>query len=392
MLLIQHSSSRIDKLSNLLIATLNIRSIHYKSAYISELITDNHIDILSLTETRHSHSDDLPLRRSIPPRYSIMDLPRDATSADTDLVNHGGLALLYRSNYIARRIQLPIKPLTFEVLVCSLRLAAISLVSVTTYRPGSRVPCNDFFLELTSLFEIITIYRSNLLISGDFNVHVDDINDNNGKRYAAILDSFDLTQHVCQPTHSCGHTLDLVITRSGLQPSSVNIDPPVYSNHGLVRCCLPLNAVINNCVNQYRTKLTRNWKQLDISSFLSVIHGSVICNYTLHLTMSATELLNTYQHTLNEILNRLAPAVNKTFKDRPLFHGLTMIAVTLAGLLVHLSGAIASPTMLLIVRPGDIKLKGNVCFFNKKNLDIRLTKFLSIRTILSTYGNALTRY
>ena len=35
--------------------------------------------------------------------------------------------------------------------------------------------------------------------------------------------------------------------------------------------------------------------------------------------MSATELLNTYQHTLTEILNRLAPAVNKTFKDRPLY-------------------------------------------------------------------------
>ena len=34
--------------------------------------------------------------------------------------------------------------------------------------------------------------------------------------------------------------------------------------------------------------------------------------------MSVTELLNTYQHTLTEILNRLAPAVNKTFKNRPL--------------------------------------------------------------------------
>ena len=281
-------------------------------------MTDNHIDILSLTETWHSHSDDLPLRHSLPPSYSIMDLLRDATSANTGLVNHGGLVLLYCSNYMARRIQLQIKPLTFEVLVCSLRLAAISLVSVTIFRPGSRVPCNDFFLELTSLFEIITIYHNNLLISGDFNVHVDDINDNNGKRFAAILDSFDLTRHVCQPTHSCGHTLDLVITRSDLQPSSVNIDPPVYSDHGLVRCCLPLNAVIKNSVNQYRTKLIRNWKQLGIAFFLIVIRGSAICNYTLHLIMSATELLNTYQHTLAKILNRLAPAVNKTFKDRPL--------------------------------------------------------------------------
>ena len=74
-----------------------------------------------------------------------MDPPCNATSADTGLVNHGGLALLYRSSYIARRIQLPIKPLTFEVLVYSLRLAAIYLVNVTKYRLGSRAPVTTFF-------------------------------------------------------------------------------------------------------------------------------------------------------------------------------------------------------------------------------------------------------
>ena len=245
--------------------------------------------------------------------YSIMDLLRDTASADTGLVNHDGLALLYRSNYIARRIQLP------EVLVCSLRLAAISQVSVTINRPGSRAPCNEFFLKFTSLFAIITIDRCSLLISGDFSVFVGDINDNNGMRFAAIFDSFDLIQHICQPTHSCGHTLDLVITRSEEQPSSVNIEPPVYSDHGLVQCCLPLNIAINNSCNQYRTKLTRNWKQLDITSFICVIRRSAICNYTLHLTMSATGHFNTYQHTLAESLNGLVLAVNRTFKDRPLF-------------------------------------------------------------------------
>ena len=160
------------------------------------------------------------------------------------------------------------------------------------------------------------MYCSSLLISADFNVHIDDISDNNDKHFTTILDSFDLTQHVCQPTHSCGHTLDLVITLYDLLPSSVNIDLPVYSDHGLVHCCLPLNAAINISGNQYHTKLTHNWKQLNIASFLSAVCRSAICNYTLHLIMSATELFNACQHMLTEILNGLAPAVNKTFKDR----------------------------------------------------------------------------
>ena len=132
--------------------------------------------------------------------------------------------MLYPSNYTAHHIKLPIKPLTFEVLVFSLHLAAISLVSVTIYCPGNRAPCNDFFLELTSLFKITTIYSSSLLMSGDFNVHIDDINDNNSKHFAANLDSFYLNQHVCQPAHSCGHTLNLAISRSDLLSSGVNID------------------------------------------------------------------------------------------------------------------------------------------------------------------------
>ena len=73
--------SRIDKLSNLHIATSNIRSIHNKSAYISKLISDNHLDLLSVTETWHSYSDDLLIYRSALPNYSIIDLPHDAASA-----------------------------------------------------------------------------------------------------------------------------------------------------------------------------------------------------------------------------------------------------------------------------------------------------------------------
>lgn len=121
---------------------------------------NNQLDIIALTETWHSHSDDLPLRRSAPPSHSIIDVPRDFASDGTNSVNYDGIALLYRSGYTARRIQLPFKPLTFEVLVCSLRLASTPLISVTIYRPGSRAPCNDFFTEITSLFDIIATYRS----------------------------------------------------------------------------------------------------------------------------------------------------------------------------------------------------------------------------------------
>ena len=50
-----------------------------------------------------------------------------------------------------------------------------------------------------------------LLITGDFNIHVDDCSNLDTQKFLDLLDSFDL-EHVKQPTHRDGHTLNLSIT------------------------------------------------------------------------------------------------------------------------------------------------------------------------------------
>ena len=54
-----------------------------------------------------------------------------------------------------------------------------------------------------------------IVIAGDFSIHVDNRNDNNARRFSNILDIFSLSQHVNSPTHTSGHFLDMVITRKG---------------------------------------------------------------------------------------------------------------------------------------------------------------------------------
>ena len=49
---------------------------------------------------------------------------------------------------------------------------------------------------------------------GDFNIHVDSINDPEGTSLKSLFDCFDLVQHVNGTTHKDGHTLDLVISRA----------------------------------------------------------------------------------------------------------------------------------------------------------------------------------
>ena len=91
-----------------------------------------------------------------------------------------------------------------------------------------------FFEEITSLFEIIASYRSTTIISGDFNIHVDDANAVTAQRLLSLLDAFGLEQHISGPIHTCGHTLDLLITQPECVPDSVVIDPPTISDHSLI--------------------------------------------------------------------------------------------------------------------------------------------------------------
>ena len=71
-----------------------------------------------------------------------------------------------------------------------------------------------------------------LLITGDFNIHVDDPCNPDCVRFLDLLESMDLAQHVHVPTHKSGHTLDLIITRRA--DSLLSTDPMadyLFSDH-----------------------------------------------------------------------------------------------------------------------------------------------------------------
>lgn len=50
------------------------------------------------------------------------------------------------------------------------------------------------------------------LIIGDFNIHIEGGNDANAKTFLDLLQGFGLINHVWQPTHISGNTVDLIIT------------------------------------------------------------------------------------------------------------------------------------------------------------------------------------
>ena len=117
--------------------------------------------------------------------------------------------------------------------------AASVTIFAIIYRPDSQPLSVKFFDELMSLFEIILLYKSCLVIAGDLNIHVNDPDDCHGKHFCELLELLGLSQHVFQSTHVRGHTLNLIITREDSRVHDICVDSPVYFDHCLITCKLP---------------------------------------------------------------------------------------------------------------------------------------------------------
>ena len=80
----------------------------------------------------------------------------------------------------------------------------------TSLRP---VSTSAFFDELSQLLENAVMWHEALVISGDLNLHLDDLRDNHTKKCMDLLEMFSLSQNVSGPTRLSGHTLDLLLVR-----------------------------------------------------------------------------------------------------------------------------------------------------------------------------------
>ena len=112
----------------------------------------------------------------------------------------------------------------------TLKLPHSNLSVFIIYRPPSSStyskPSSVFLDEFSSFLSSAATTPHEFLITGDFNIHLDNASDNLSSKFLTLLSSFNLSQHVNFPTHDRKHTLDLVITSS-----DTSLAPSLFSSH-----------------------------------------------------------------------------------------------------------------------------------------------------------------
>ncbi|XP_071803691.1 uncharacterized protein [Asterias amurensis] len=94
---------------------------------------------------------------------------------------------------------------------------------VVIYRPPSS-SITQFFDEFEDFITGLALYSGRLVVTGDFNIHVENVNSSNVQRLQELLTVTNFIQIVNGPTHIKNHTLDLVVVRDDDFQNWINLD------------------------------------------------------------------------------------------------------------------------------------------------------------------------
>ena len=290
------------KANQLRLCSLKAQSLRNKAADFVCYATSSRADVFAVTETWFSERDGAHRAEATPPGFKLLDHIRDGRTG-------GGTALLVRDSIPEKKADAG-EETSFEyserIVDCGFRKVKIMMIYRIPYSIKHPITTNTFFEEFTSYLESVIMSSEILLITRDFNIHVDDPRDTDCVRFLGSLESMGLQQHVDLPTHKSGHTRDLIITRCADSLLSTNpIADCLFSDHFTVISDL----IIKKPSLTIKQISCRKTKSTDIESFKNDLQKSALCQ---HSPNSLNALVNSYNTTLSNSLDAHAPVFTKT--------------------------------------------------------------------------------
>ena len=286
---------------------LNARSVNRKELSIKDYVSENDIDILAITETwLQENNNDFSIAEMCPTGYQFHHVRRKNTRG-------GGVGLLLKKHIKVKK-QSQKEFSSFEYLDVTLNNYNIFIRTIIIYRPPpskvNNLRTSMFFKEFCTFLEQVIILSGNILIAGDFNFHVDNTRNSDTITFNKILESFNLQQHVNEPTHKQGHTLDLIITRNEDKlVNDIKIHDPVISDHMSVHCTLQLQKP------QLQQTEINNYRKLNDINMSSFNQDLEVLNFDDDYDLPI--LIDKYENTLKETLQKHAPLKRRLITIRP---------------------------------------------------------------------------
>ena len=270
-----------------------------------EYILDLDADIAFLTETWLESEKNYITAEAKSYGYKLLHDRRK----DRDKEKGGGVGILVKTTITAK--QTPVKHyISFEHTIVKLPLGGKKfMILISVYRL-SYVAIAIFLEEFAELLDLYTISSESFVIAGDFNIHVEtDSPDSN--KFREMLDIYDLKQHVNEPTHREGHTLDVVLTPNIAScMDDVEVIDTDISDHFLVSFKLLCNPVT---VRQMKT-ITYRKMPVDMVRFGHEVKRTLDA---LPATNNILTKIGNYNSAMSDLVSEYAPMKTREIKIVP---------------------------------------------------------------------------
>ena len=289
------------------------------------MILDNDIDICFVTETWMKRSDPAKMAEIHERGLELFNAPRRG--------NGGGVGFLFNPKRVHLVRNEIAKYSSFEVLEAVLESTTETLRLCVVYRSTqltSREKYNatrqaKFFEDFNHYLDCLEGKSGKPLICGDFNFHVERDIDPMANRFKTLLCDRGLIQHVEDPTHFSGGTLDLVLTKSSnadcleLSKMEVTSATGTTSDHFLVSFTIPI-FFDRDFTCPRVAKEVREFSKIDPEAFKNDIQ---LMMPKPTIMTSLDEAVCTYDSVLTDLLDKHAPVkvIKVKEKESPWWNG-----------------------------------------------------------------------
>ena len=266
------------------------------------------LDLCLITETWLSDSDDAWIATS-----DIMCNGYKLSNVNRNQRRGGGLALAYKNN-LNVKLSLHGQSRSFEYAVWECNISNMLLTLVGIYHPPysdmTKVTDAMFLDDLAEFLETTLTTYSNIIVSGDFNLHIDDISNPDAQVFLDLMTVFGIQNHVHFETHTSGHTLDLILNEC---ISWVSVRNAEQGQFLLDHLSIIAHLSVDKLPLEKKECNYRKVNKIDLDDMSHRLE-EVFENFKNdNLDLRVSE----YERILNSVLDDLAPMKEKTITLRP---------------------------------------------------------------------------
>ena len=193
---------------NIKCGLVNIQSVRNKTYDLRDLINNECLDLLAVTETWMGDYELAVIHEMTPDTHTFLHVTRHN-------VRGGGVGVFLSKAFKKIKKCTVEQQETYELLQVECELNNNKITLIIVYRPPYSSK-SSFIDELKTYLDSIDMVGADIIVCGDFNIWMDDLGARYVPEFVDMMDSFNLVNMVGEPTTIGGHTIDLVFANKDI--------------------------------------------------------------------------------------------------------------------------------------------------------------------------------